>query len=166
MKMRANVDKDPVTGCWEWNKYRLATGYGRTRYMGRNFLAHRLAWILAHPDDLIQIADKPKILVCHHCDNPPCCNPDHLFIGNHQKNCHDMRAKGRMNIKPAQAAARFQRVRKFTHEQIDAIRSAQGLIADVAKQFGCSAPYVSMLRRGVRKTAPRAVMLTTVQSDV
>ena len=151
-KMRVNTTPNTATGCMEWNKYRLPSGYGRTRYFGRNILAHRLAWILAHPGD-----PEPSLrqLVCHKCDNPPCCNPEHLFLGTHADNTADSVAKGRMNIEPAQAAARFQRVRRFTHEQIDAIRSTPGTLDQVAKQFGCSGGYVSMLRRGLRKVTPR-----------
>lgn len=155
MKMRANTTPNAATGCLEWNKYRLPNGYGRTRYQGRNILAHRLAWILAHPDEP---APAPSVLVCHSCDNPPCCNVDHLFLGTHLTNSQDMVSKGRMNIEPAQAAARFQRVRKFSHTQIDAIRAEPGLLTEVAAKFGCSAVYVSMLRRGVRKTAPRRIL--------
>lgn len=147
--MRANTTPNAATGCLEWNKYRLPVGYGRTRYEGQNILAHRMAWILINgsiPDGMC---------VLHRCDNPPCCNVEHLFLGTRKDNTADMIAKGRMNIEPAQAAARCQRVRRFTHEQIDAIREEPGLLNDVASKYGCSAPYVSMLRRKVRKTAPR-----------
>ena len=147
-KMLVNTTRNAATGCLEWNKYRLPSGYGRTRYDGKNMLAHRLAWLLAHSDP----GDR---LVCHRCDNPPCCEPTHLFLGTHKANTRDMMRKGRMNIGPAQAAARFQRVCKLTHEQVDAIRAATGLLTEVAARFGIPGAYVSRLRRGLRKTAPR-----------
>ena len=154
LKMRANTTPNTATGCMEWNKYRLPSKYGRTRYLGRNILAHRLAWILAHPGDPEPSASQ---LVCHKCDNPPCCNPEHLFLGTHADNMADSAAKGRMNIEPVQAAARFQRLRKLTHAQVDAIRAASPEILNrvIASEFGISEAYVSMLRRGLRKTAPR-----------
>ena len=155
IRMRANTTPNTATDCLEWNKCRLPNGYGRTRYLGKNILAHRLAWVLAYPEDERLILDNPRQLVCHTCDNPPCCNVAHLFLGTQKINVMDMMRKGRMNIEPAQAAARFQRIRKFSHDQIDAIRSAPGLLREVAAKFGCSSVYVSQLRRGKRKTAIR-----------
>jgi hypothetical protein len=52
-------------------------------------LAHRVAWTLHHG----QIPDGMSI--CHHCDNPPCVRPDHLFVGTHGDNCRDKISKGR-----------------------------------------------------------------------
>lgn len=83
-----NVDK--TDGCWVW---RLATrgaqGYGTTTWQDRTYATHRLAWELTHG------AIPAGMLVCHRCDNPPCCRPDHLFLGTPRDNMQDMIAKGR-----------------------------------------------------------------------
>ena len=73
--------------CWLWlgSKQRYGVFYNSRH----NYRAHRIAWILTYgpiPDGL---------LVCHHCDNPPCCNPKHLFLGTSSDNARDSVAKGR-----------------------------------------------------------------------
>ena len=83
---------DLATGCWLWMGARDPDGYGRVRFEGRVWLAHRVAWTLVYGP----ISESVKVL--HHCDNPPCVNPDterHLFSGSMADNTHDMMAKGR-----------------------------------------------------------------------
>jgi hypothetical protein len=80
------------SGCWEFQGNRQAKGHGRLNYHTRKVLAHRLAWELTHgpiPDGM---------LVCHHCDNPPCCNPLHLYVGTHKDNTGDAMRRGRQWI--------------------------------------------------------------------
>lgn len=78
-----------TAGCWEWTGPAFRGGYGRVYFRGRTLYAHRVSWELANgriPDGL---------WVLHHCDNPPCVRPDHLFLGTHADNMADMVAKGR-----------------------------------------------------------------------
>lgn len=77
-------------GCWEWLACKNPGGYGIVRLSdGKNILAHRLSWLsLVGP-----IPD--GLCVLHHCDNPPCVRPDHLFLGTLAENNKDMTAKGR-----------------------------------------------------------------------
>jgi len=90
----AKVDRGTIDDCWEWTGARQssqgsAPGYGSVRLEGRQLSAHRIAWEYAHgpiPDGLV---------VCHHCDNPPCCNPAHLFLGTIMDNNADRTQKGR-----------------------------------------------------------------------
>lgn len=81
------------TGCWEWLGPRDQDGYGcldfRRGFSGREQRAHRIAWIL----NFGEIPEGKWIL--HRCDNPPCCNPLHLFIGDCVSNVKDKIAKGR-----------------------------------------------------------------------
>ncbi len=77
------------TGCTEYQGGRDPKGYGVAWNGQRLRRAHRLIWELTHgpiPDGM---------LVLHRCDNPPCCNIDHLFLGTARDNSRDMIAKGR-----------------------------------------------------------------------
>lgn len=82
-----NVSKIPG-GCWVWIACKTS-GYGMFSLNGKNVLAHRIAY-----EELVgPIPD--GLFVCHHCDNPSCVNPDHLFTGTVQDNVFDMMKKGR-----------------------------------------------------------------------
>lgn len=85
----AKVDRRGPSECWLWTGFLNNRGYGRLTRKPRHLFAHRAAWELTYgsvPDGL---------WVLHRCDNPPCCNPAHLFLGTHQDNMDDMAAKGR-----------------------------------------------------------------------
>lgn len=81
------------TGCWEWNieKYGHVGDYGRFTGFGIKELAHRLSYKL-------YVKDPEGLFVLHRCDNRPCVNPDHLFLGTQLENMRDMIAKGRLVV--------------------------------------------------------------------
>lgn len=78
-------------GCVEWMGCRDKDGYGKIYVNGKHTRCHVLSYLLF-------VGDVPKgMFVCHHCDNPSCINPKHLFVGTHTANMHDMLKKGRDN---------------------------------------------------------------------
>ena len=94
----AKVDKSPGHGpwgdCWNWTAYKNKNGYGKFMLEAgtKSVRAARFAYISTHGQF------DPALSVCHRCDNPPCVNPRHLFLGSHQDNMDDMTAKGRRII--------------------------------------------------------------------
>lgn len=77
--------------CWHWLGYHNNNGYpqfyiGDGKYTG----AHRWIYQLVYCIELTS-----KDFICHHCDNPGCINPNHLFVGDQYANMADMVAKGR-----------------------------------------------------------------------
>lgn len=89
-KIKNNICKTD-TGCWVWigNNSPSFGKYGRLKISGRAIAVHILSYKLF-------VSPIPSgMLVCHKCDNPPCCNPDHLFLGSNKDNISDMVAKNR-----------------------------------------------------------------------
>ncbi len=83
---------DKVGGCWIWRGQNDGrSGYGTTRFDGKRWKAHRLFYTW-HKGAIPNGA-----MICHSCDTPACCNPDHLFVGTQVENMADMKAKGRAN---------------------------------------------------------------------
>jgi len=76
--------------CWPWTGAILAGGYGHVQLRGISTTAHRVAY------ELTSCVEIPSdLLLCHSCDNPPCCNPSHHFVGDHLDNARDCASKGR-----------------------------------------------------------------------
>ncbi len=79
----------PVGECWIWLGSKNAGGYGQARWDGTTRLAHRYVYTMlvgAIPDGMV---------LRHSCDNPPCCNPDHLLVGTNLDNRRDSVERGR-----------------------------------------------------------------------
>jgi len=105
---------DDEKSCWEWQGAKDKDGYGRIGIERKDFKkiykTHRLSWEL-------QNGPVPKEnCICHHCDNPPCVRPDHLFLGTVWDNNHDKEKKNR------QVRGELNGMRKLTEKEIVKIR--------------------------------------------
>jgi hypothetical protein len=120
------VKMSPGDGCWEWGAGRDGRNYGQMNVDGRPRKASRLAYESAYgPFD-------DSLCVLHKCDNPPCCRPDHLFLGTKTDNAADRGAKNRTCHGEAKPAA------KLTEAAVLRIMSLRGTMTKraVAKLFG------------------------------
>lgn len=142
----SKVDIRGEDECWPWKaaprSKRTGFEYGAFWLNGRHQPAHRIALILSG-------VDVPEGMVaCHKCDNPPCCNPKHLFPGTRKENNDDKVRKGRHYRGENYWNA------KLTREQVEFIRAQRppgaksfkpGQAAALAQQFGVTAQYISEL---------------------
>lgn len=77
--------------CWRWTAWIGHNGYGIVCRQQKQLLAHRVAWELSSGRRI-----PAGLFVCHKCDNKPCCNPAHFFLGTPKDNAHDAMRKGLM----------------------------------------------------------------------
>ncbi len=149
--------------CWLWTAGKNHKGYGVIYHVdGKTRTAHRVSWEL----HLGPIPD--GLLVCHHCDNPPCVRPDHLFLGTEKDNSQDAVSKGR---KGAPVLARGERHwnAKLTDTVVLEMRalyaSGQYSMTELGAKFGVHKVTARNAIRGLKWTHVDAVPIpTTVQS--
>lgn len=130
--------------CWLWTGTRSRQGYGwfrRTR--GGWTQAHRLSW---------ELSNRPipeGMWILHHCDNPPCVRPSHLFIGTRQDNVDDREAKGRNRPKRGDSHP----LATLTNTEALVIRGLytekRGEISTLARAFGVSRRTIHRIVHGV-----------------
>lgn len=145
------VKINPETGCHEWTAYKGRWGYGRFRVGGTCKLAHRVAW---------EMENEPipeGMLICHHCDNPCCVNPEHLFVGTNQDNATDKMTKGRGNQPKGESSGMSKITREqalVVHRRLRAVerypsgRVKMGELQRIAKETGLTRQTVSHISQG------------------
>lgn len=122
--------------CWEWVGSKSKEGYGKhtVKYLGVR--AHRFSWVIHNGQIPI------KMWVLHRCDNPPCVNPNHLFLGTPKENTADMVKKGRHPL-----------AGKLTYEHVQEIKylwlSGRCSQTVMSRWFGVSQSCISRIARGV-----------------
>lgn len=120
----AKVEKGD--GCWEWHSCLDTDGYGLF-WLDRTFKrAHRISYIL-------KVGTIPLgLLVCHHCDNPRCVRPDHLFLGTEKDNALDAVKKQRNSAGERSGSARL------TYDDVRTLRNSY----DPSKRNGTELAHI------------------------
>lgn len=129
--------------CWLWPGPFDEDGYGRFTQTGVRIHAHRAAWMAANDREI-----PAGMNVCHTCDNPPCCNPAHLWLGTTQDNTDDMMRKGRKAVPRGEDAAQS----KLTEDNVRYIRANRGTIGPtaLARKFGVQPQCIYKVWYGLR----------------
>lgn len=141
--------------CWIWLRGKDSDGYGITQLQRRQWRAHRAAYALTYEDP-------GSLFVLHHCDNPSCVRPDHLWLGTNDDNMSDMVAKGRSKRGTSNAShiagGAYQRGEKngrakITEVQVLEIRSRaipyrRGIYAELGREYGLTAVAIRNIVNG------------------
>ena len=121
---------DVQTQCWKWQGHKDKRGYGKWRWRSKNWPAHRISM-------LIDGNDPQGYQVNHHCDNPSCVNPQHLYLGTQQDNMRDRTVRGRTH-------------NKLTQEQVLSIRADTDTYRTIGKKYNVTHDAVYKIKK--RKT--------------
>lgn len=130
-------------GCWPWLGF-TKNGYGRFAIHGTQVYAHRLSYAYWHG------VDPGELNVCHDCDNPPCTNPEHHFLGTHADNNADRVAKQRSGSTKGKTFIRGEQTggAKLREEKVRTIielHAAGAKQADLALMFGVKPNTISTI---------------------
>ncbi len=135
------VDIRTPEECWLWKAGAFNRGYGAFAIGYSQWPASRIAFVLQYGAWAIP----GNIFVLHRCDNPLCCNPDHLFIGTAKENAEDCVGKDR--------SARGERhtLAKLSEEKVITIRSliknGEAKPMELARRYGVDIALISRVVR-------------------
>lgn len=135
-RLSRNADVDPDTGCILWRGKKTKEGYGRFRFLGADWLTHRLSYFT-------YIGDIPEGLsILHRCDTPACIAPEHLSAGTQADNIADACTKGRLAKGSRHHAA------LLVERDIPSIRRSARTHVEEAAVYGVSPATILDVRAG------------------
>jgi hypothetical protein len=116
LRIANGITVDKKTGCWNWEKSHNLDGYGTMTINGRGELVPRVCY------EIVWGKIPLGMQVLHDCDNPKCCNPDHLHLGTRFDNMRECYQRGRSNIKPVHFIGSKNPTAKLKESDIPEIR--------------------------------------------
>ena len=144
--------------CWIWPRKKDGQGRGRVWVDGKLKIAHRAVW------EYLRGPIPAGKLLCHHCDNPSCVNPGHLYVGTHADNMRDMRERkrsfGARNPEKCREVGRQSGLKnvwargarnpkaKLTLGQVDAIKSDTRPTRFLVSDYGVARTTIQRIRQG------------------
>lgn len=133
--------KNPThTNCWEWQGSRDTAGYGWFKINGRAYRTHRLSWIIHY--EMPIPADR---LICHTCDNPPCVNIDHLWLGTVKMNLMDIALKRDKKVRKLRRDAMILKFpQEVRHTMMEDFKTGMSYIK-VAKKYKTSIQHIIIM---------------------
>lgn len=131
----------PWSGCWLWERAVGSHGYGQHRVPGtaRVTYAHRTSY------EAFVGPISPGMHVCHKCDIPTCCNPDHLWLGTNAENVADRDAKGRCPHGELHASAKLRESDVVVI--LDRLKSGESL-SQLAREYGVGVTTIHRIKSG------------------
>lgn len=144
------VDKNGPNGCWIWNGCRDKWGYGDLSWFNKHIQAHRLAWKLLR-------GDPGKLDCLHKCNNPPCCNPDHLYLGTDLENARDRTIAGTHTHGERSGQAKLTdkealEIRAKYWRKVSGKRTTASNAVELSKVYGVTPQTISQVALGRRWT--------------
>jgi hypothetical protein len=134
----ATLVEDSPYSCWSWAGSISVHGYGQLKFKQKTYRAHRLS----HEIFIGPIPD--GLFVCHHCDNPSCVNPAHLYAGTPKQNSEDRDRRGRANIAHGERHYRA----TLTDDDVVSIRESNKTLSELEDEFGVSRTTICNVQLG------------------
>jgi len=138
---------DSEEDCWEWQRAKINSGHGIVRVNGKILFTHRYSFLLCY-------GYLPK-QINHTCDNPPCCNPLHLYDGTQKDNARDRDTRGRAN---AAKGSRNSSAKLVENDVINIIKLIKGGMSNtvIAREYNVSHVAISLIKTNRKwKHVPR-----------
>lgn len=138
LKIRENISVGNSSSCWEWIGCRTKAGYGRIKIQNTTYVITRLIYFLTYN------VDPGPLLVLHTCDNPPCCNTKHLWLGDDRDNSRDRENKNRGNRLHGELCYNV----KLSENDILTIRYSTSTDSILSEQFNIARRTIGRIRQG------------------